>query len=96
MGHGSQLYKKLEDGSSTQYAHNTYTQHLPAVEAAPQLMQRLDRNSSNDAVGKPLVMISANCWKVGSVKHEYDQEPPVPEQNGYPTQYAWSGDDAPG
>ena len=28
----------------------------------------LDRNSSNDAIGKPLDMISANCWEVGTCK----------------------------
>jgi hypothetical protein len=38
---------------------------------APLLTQKLDRDSSNDVIGKPLVMISTNCWDVGTCVHTY-------------------------
>jgi hypothetical protein len=50
------------------YVPYIYTQHPPAVEASPEPTQRLDRNSSKDDVGSPLVMISANCWEVGTCR----------------------------
>ena len=52
------LYKK--------YTYVSTSQHPPAVEAAPWSTQRLDRNSSKDAVDRPFVMMSANCWDVGT------------------------------
>ena len=58
------IYTRLEKiGEAIQICH---VQHPPAVEASASAMQRLERNSWNAAVGSPLVIMSANCWVVGT------------------------------
>ena len=61
-------YTRLEiigESVGNKYKDITF-QHPPAVEASASAMQRLERNFWNAAVGSPLVIMSANCWVVGT------------------------------